>query len=245
MAALPEGEHAITAPAAANLKTATLRLAVDLHAEAGTMESRLHAVERVPPQGRGGPAQFIPVRFTFFNKLTKDHRLLVAFDVLALCEVLGREVSMRRIIHGDEHATLKVKVASLLGTVRKLTGKMSALLAGGLPPDLVLNRHGNECEFRDGCRQRAVEKDDLGATSSSKHRQDFGTSDVVNRVVVHLGHHRYEFYLRGSQQPIEVVLNKSGWDFSPAPLWTADRSSYRQKAAAGEFASELAAVAVA
>ena len=31
----------------------------------------------MPPQGRGRPAQFIPVRFAFFNKLTKDDRLLV------------------------------------------------------------------------------------------------------------------------------------------------------------------------
>ena len=38
---------------------------------------------------------------------------------------------------------------------------MSAMLAGGSPPDLILNRHCGECEFRDGCRQKALEKDDL------------------------------------------------------------------------------------
>jgi predicted RecB family nuclease len=161
LAALPEGECAITATGAANLRTATWRLAVDLHVEMETMASPLHAIERVPPQGRGRPAEFIPVRFVFFNKLTKDNRLLVAFDALLLSDALGREVTVVKITHGDDHATLKVKVASLLGTVRKLTGKMSALLAGGSPPDLILNRHCGECEFRDGCRQRALEKDDL------------------------------------------------------------------------------------
>jgi len=54
--------------------------------------SGLHAGERVPSQGRGKPAQFNPVRFLFFNKLTEDDRLLVAFDALVLSEVLGREV---------------------------------------------------------------------------------------------------------------------------------------------------------
>ena len=75
------------------------------------MESRLHAVERVPSEGRGKPAQFIPIRFIFLNKLTKDDRLLLAFDALVLSEVLGREVSVGKIIHGDDHATLKVKIA--------------------------------------------------------------------------------------------------------------------------------------
>ena len=48
------------------------------------LESRLHAVERVPSEGRGKPAQFIPIRFVFRNKLTKDDRLLLAFDALVL-----------------------------------------------------------------------------------------------------------------------------------------------------------------
>ncbi len=164
---------AATTPSAENLKTATWRLAADLPLETETMSSRLHAVERVPSQGRVRPAQFLPIRFTFFNKLTKDDRLLVAFDALVLSEVLGREVSVCSIIHGDDHAALKVKVASLLNTVRKLTGKMSALLAGGSPPDLILNQHCGECEFRDGCRQKGLEKDELSLLSglSAKERQ--------------------------------------------------------------------------
>jgi predicted RecB family nuclease len=175
-----EGEAAVTTPAAENLKTAAWRLTVDLPLETETMASRLHAVERVPSQGRGRPAQFIPVRFTFFNKLTKDDWLLVAFDALVLSEVLGREVSVGNIIHGDDHAALKVKVASLLNTVRKLTGKMSALLAGGLPPDLILNRYCGECEFRDGCRQTAVEKDDLSLLGrmSAKERQKLRSKGI-------------------------------------------------------------------
>ena len=71
--------------------------------------------------------------------------------------------------------------------------------------------------------------------------------EVVDRVVAHLGCDRYEVYLKGSQQPIEVVLDKknSGWGFSPAPLWVTDPSSYQQKAATGEFTNVLGAVGVA
>jgi hypothetical protein len=47
-------------------------------------------------------------------------------------------------------------------------------LAVGSPPDLVLNRHCGECEFRDVCRQKAVEKDDLSllGNMSAKERDE-------------------------------------------------------------------------
>jgi hypothetical protein len=149
---LPEGRRAAvggggwrrvaaTTPGPENLKSATWQLAVDLPLETETMASRLYAVERVPSEGRGRPAQFIPVRFVFFNKLTKDDRLLVAFDALVLSEVLGREVSMGKIVHGDDDATLTVKTSVLAGEVRKRIEKMSPVLSDPTPPDLVLNRH--------------------------------------------------------------------------------------------------------
>ena len=116
-----------------DVKTATWTLALGLDVEAGNMESRLHAVERVPSQGRGKPAEFTPIRFTFFNKLTKDDRLLVAFDALVLSEALGREVSAAKIVHGDDHSTLKVRIPGSLGELRKLTGNMAALVANDSP----------------------------------------------------------------------------------------------------------------
>ena len=104
-----------------------------------SLESRLHAVERVASAGRGKPAQFIPIRFIFRNKLTRDDRMLVAFEALVLSELLGRDVNLAKIIHGDDHGTLKVKIAGLLGEVRTLAVKMADVVASGLPPNLVLN----------------------------------------------------------------------------------------------------------
>jgi predicted RecB family nuclease len=170
----------VASPAAKDLKTAAWRLAVDLHVEAGTIESRIHAVERLPPQGRCKPAQFIPIRFTFFNKLTKDDRLLVAFDAFVLSEVLRRDVSLAKIIHGDNHVSLKVKIPALLPEARKITEKIAALLASASPPDLILNRHCGECEFRDRCRQKAQENDDLSLLGgmSAKERQKFRSKGI-------------------------------------------------------------------
>ena len=71
------------------LAAAKWRLAHDLVAGAQDLESTNQAVERVPPTGRGQPSQFIPIRFIFTNKLTRDDKLLLAFDVLVLAERLN------------------------------------------------------------------------------------------------------------------------------------------------------------
>ncbi|HTV42303.1 MAG TPA: IS66 family transposase [Candidatus Sulfotelmatobacter sp.] len=148
--------------------------------DSATLQSCLHAVERIPAEGRGRPAQFITIRFIFTNKLGKDDKLLLGFDAFVLSEMLGRAVSLGKIIHGDYHATLKVKVSTLVGEVRKRLDKMAALLTNSAPPDLVLNRHCAECEFQARCRKIAVEKDDLSllAGMSAKERQKLRSKGI-------------------------------------------------------------------
>jgi hypothetical protein len=249
---MPETERVVAPAVTEHFKTAQWRLAVNVVAQTPDrsadshvresqpnqearglsgprsgwqLESRLHAVERIPPEGRGKAAQFIPIRFIFRNKLTADDRLLLAFDALVLSQVIGREVSLGKIIHGDDHATLKVKPGAwtaesartqaaskgLAAEVRKRLEKITALLSGqtgaqcatvprggireSLPdeetrglggprsvpaPDLVLNRHCAECEFRDRCRKIAVEKDDLSllAGMSAKERQKLRSKGI-------------------------------------------------------------------
>jgi predicted RecB family nuclease len=149
LAKSPEAEH---------LKSAKWQLATNIslltQMNSSAVESSLHAIERMPSEGRGRLAQFVPIRFVFRNKLTKDDKLLLAFDAFLLSEFLGREVGLGKIIHGDDHATFKVKTSALASKVRKLIEKTAALLASPTPPHLVLNRHCAECEFRDRCSSR-------------------------------------------------------------------------------------------
>jgi len=161
-------------------QTSSPEISQSLLTSAATIETRLHAVERVPSEGRGKPAQFVPIRFVFRNKLTKDDRLLLAFDALVLSQALGREVSLGKIIHDDAHSTLKVRTLAPAGEVRKRLDKIAALLSNPAPPDLVLNRHCAECEFQTRCRKIAVEKDDLSLLSSmsAKERQKFRSKGI-------------------------------------------------------------------
>ena len=110
---MPQDECAV-APTQENLKTSKWRLGFDAFATSQNLETHIHAVERVPPEGRGHSARFIPIRFMFTNKISKDEKLLLAFDAFVLSEILGHEVSLGKIIHGYNHATLKVKTSALV-----------------------------------------------------------------------------------------------------------------------------------
>jgi predicted RecB family nuclease len=158
-----------------DLRTARWRLAIDLSTHALDLASTIHAVERVPSAGRGKPDLFVPVRLVGTNRLTRDDKLLLAFDAVILAEILGRDVAFGKIIYGDQHATLKVKTLALANEVRKLTRKTAALLSNPSPPDLILNRHCAACEFQSLCRQKASEKDDLSLLPrmTEKERRSF------------------------------------------------------------------------
>src|SRR6266540_247820 len=161
----------ITAPLTENPKVADRGYVFDFVARAQNLESHIHIVERTPPEEPVKPVQFIPIRFVYTNKFTKDDKLLLAFDALVLSEVFGREVGIGRIIHGDDHATLKVKTSALASKVRKLISKITTLISDDSPPDLILNRHCAECEFKVRCRNKAIEADDLSLLSAMTEKE--------------------------------------------------------------------------
>jgi predicted RecB family nuclease len=167
----PESDRAIAPPISKYPEDAKWRLAVDVHLQTDNLESRLHAVERIPPEGRGGRVQFVPHRFEFANKLTKNNKLLLAFDALVFSEVVGREMSLGKITHGDGQATLKVKLTSLAREVQKRIKHITVLLADNSPPDLVLNRHCSQCEFQARCLKQATEKNELSLLSGMSEKE--------------------------------------------------------------------------
>lgn len=179
---------ATSMPGIETLRAAHWQLATDFKACSNNLQVSCHAVERVPPSGRGGADQFAPIRFVFRNKLTRDDKLVIAFDGLVLSEMLGLKVEIGKIVHGDNYAVFKVKTPTLESDVRTLAENVSKLVANPSPPPLVLNRHCPECEFQGRCRQKAIEQDDLSLLGgmSEKERADFNRKGIFT--VTQLSH---------------------------------------------------------
>ena len=91
-----------------NHEQAASRFAIDMRVHADDLECQIPAVERVQSEERGRRVQFIPYRFEVLNKLTKQHKLMAAFNAVVLSEAIGRDIRLAKIIHGDRSATLNV-----------------------------------------------------------------------------------------------------------------------------------------
>src|SRR5260370_25079617 len=135
---LPPHNSSIAPCSTANLEAS---LSTGKIQEPPTLVACLHVLERVPSSGPGKLAPLIPIPFFYTNKLTKNDRLLLAFDAFVLSEKLGRETAARQTIHAADRPTLRVKTSALAGDVSKSLEKIAALLSNPTPPDLVLNRH--------------------------------------------------------------------------------------------------------
>lgn len=67
--------------------------------------------------------------------------------------------------------------------VRKLAGETSELVASNSPPDLVMIRPCDECEFQERCRQKAIEQDDLSllAGMTATERKKFRSKGIFTK----------------------------------------------------------------
>ncbi len=160
----------MNSPSAEDLKAGKWRLATGVFAQTPHLESYVHAVERLPPEGRGN-ARFVAIRFIPDNKVSKDAKLLIAFDTLALSEMIGEDVSLGKIMHGGKHTAVNVSTSTLALQVREHIANIAALIRNSSPPDLILIRHCTECEFQTRCRQKALEKDDLSLLSGMTEKE--------------------------------------------------------------------------
>jgi predicted RecB family nuclease len=170
-----------------NIKSVRWRLALDATIDQKNLESNIHAVRQVP-NGHDKIPRFVPVRFLFANKITRNDKLLVAFDALVLCEHLRLPVTHGELIYGESHTRVRVKTAELLKEVRKIASGIDRLISGRTPPSSVLNRHCAECEYQAHCSAEAAEKDDLSLLSglSAKERKDLNSRGIFT--VNHLSH---------------------------------------------------------
>ncbi len=164
-------KQCVELPDFSGLSLAEKGIVSDFVVRSPSLESRLQAVEIVPPKGGAGKPHIRPVRFSYSNKLGRNEKLLAVFDALVLSEMLGRKYSGAKIIFGESYSETHISSPALVEEVRKVSVMISTLVTTSSPPDLILNRHCAECEFQARCQQRAVEKDDLSLLSNMREKE--------------------------------------------------------------------------
>jgi len=102
-----------------------------------------------------------PIILLPHQKISKQHKLLLAFYGSALGHEQKREPASGRIIFGDNLSSTKVQLTSLIKTVGKIEKEITNMIDKQTAPPLRLNDHCKICEFKEICYAAAKEKDDL------------------------------------------------------------------------------------
>jgi predicted RecB family nuclease len=169
--AITEDECLIGGSSYHSFEHSRYRLFVDCVLQTQGLQSRIHALERItmPIDKKQNP--FTPIRFFPNNKITKQDKLLLAFDALILATVSGMVPHVGKIMHGKNHRVIRIELASLLENTKTVVDKITTQQKNPTPPQLILNKHCTECEFQPQCRQIAMEKDDLSLLSGMTERE--------------------------------------------------------------------------
>lgn len=117
-------------------------------------------LERLPGKSNLGIFHYSPTLSTPKERISKEDKLKLAFQALAIGTLQGRLPEFGRIIYGKKLKNIKVPLTEQIGVTQKLIAELRESLKGS-SFKLVLNSHCRVCEFRNSCRAKAVEKDDL------------------------------------------------------------------------------------
>jgi predicted RecB family nuclease len=100
---------------------------------------------------------YLPIMFTASERVSKQHKLLLAFQAVALATILGHPPRYGRVVYGGAFHDVRVNIDRLRSTVEAHLDELREMMA----PQFRLNDHCRVCEFGAHCKQLAIEKDDL------------------------------------------------------------------------------------
>src|SRR5262249_10318087 len=117
---------------------------------------------RIPGHSSLGPYLYRPLRFWRHMQPNSIARLLLAFDALILAKLQGVAADDGVLIYGSELRRTRIRLRTRNDPlVTALTRLRLQSASNSEPPPIVLNRHCEMCEFRQRCRSKALQEDNL------------------------------------------------------------------------------------
>jgi predicted RecB family nuclease len=140
------------------------------------LETHFHGLQRVSGESRLGGYYYQPIRAFRNPQPNSIVRLLLAFDGLILDHLQGFLPEYGVLLCGPAFKRIRVNLSGCRENLAKALTRLRVLIAGSEEPPLALNRHCDLCEFKQLCRTKAQEADNLtllrGLTSKEMMRQN-------------------------------------------------------------------------
>ena len=134
---------------------------LDAVGAADGLETHFHAIERMPGDLQLGPFHYRPIRFCRSLQPRSAIHLLLAFDAFILGHLQGVCPDVGILFCGPTFRRVRVFLRTHLNSLTTVLARLRAQSASDHEPFLLLNGHCDICEFKQLCRAKAIEADNL------------------------------------------------------------------------------------
>jgi predicted RecB family nuclease len=128
-------------------------------------------LKRMPGSSKLGDFHYVPVLFFEGRQVRKQQRALLDVYGLLISRLQGRSPGSGIIWHGKECRATRVRLNPDPRKAERLLEEIRQMQAAEAPPRLVLNDHCAVCEFRQRCRQQAVQEDNISLLRGMKEKE--------------------------------------------------------------------------
>jgi predicted RecB family nuclease len=125
------------------------------------LEANFDGLQRTPGDSRLGPYHYRPIRFCRHPQPNSAIRLLLAFDAFILGHLQDVRPDIGILLCGPAFKRIHVHLSMHLDSLAAALKHLRIQSASEQEPPLMLNRHCDICEFKQLCRAKAIEADNL------------------------------------------------------------------------------------
>jgi predicted RecB family nuclease len=135
------------------------------------LEANFDGLQRTPGDSRLGSYHYRPIRFCRHPQPNSAIRLLLAFDALVLGHLQDVRPDIGILLCGPAFKRISVQLRMHLHSLAAALKHLRIQSDSEQEPPLMLNRHCDICEFKQLCRAKAVEADNLTLLSGMTSKE--------------------------------------------------------------------------
>jgi predicted RecB family nuclease len=164
------------------------RFVLDVLIEDDQCALSVDGLKKVPGASKLGQFLYLPMLFHEGAQVHKEQRLLLALHALLLSPYQEIVPSRGIIWHGRGCRAATVRLDSDLRTARQIFTELQKMRSTEAAPRLVLNDHCQICEFRQRCRDQAIQEDNLSLLRGISEKEIRGYSRKGIFTITQLAH---------------------------------------------------------
>ena len=142
------------------------------HLDYSEISAYFEVLMKVPGESVLGSFHYMPILFCENNRITKYHRIFIAYQAYVIGSIQKRMPRYAQIIYGMKNQSARVKIDTHLQQVYRIIQEIQKQQSNEVAAEIILNSHCNVCEFQELCKDKALEQDNLSLLSG------IGTKEV-------------------------------------------------------------------